>query len=93
MNHIISGHTPGGGRGDDNKDTFPPEMTEYQIYKAIEEAYNHPEKLGPVVESWQETFKGSGTYIEHARRFFQGPWGNRIIQFYFDYTTNTIDTA
>ncbi len=37
MDHIMSGNTPGGGRGDDNKDKFPKGMSEAAILKAIEE--------------------------------------------------------
>lgn len=40
MEHIISGHTTGGGRGDDNKDKWPDGVTEAAIAKAIQEAYN-----------------------------------------------------
>ena len=85
MNHIIDNHTVGGSGGP-QKDKFPPGMTEAAILKAIQEAYKHAEKLGSVTISWQDG-------VEQARQFFQGPWRAGVIQFYFNYTTNTIESA
>ena len=86
IGHIKSGHTTGGGRGDNNKDKWPDGMSEAAIIKAIEEAYKNAEKAGPVQHSWQDG-------VEHARQFFEGIWNNRTVQFWFDYTTNQIDSA
>lgn len=82
----MAGHTTGGGRGDDNKDKWPDGMTGAAIAKAIEEAYKNAEKAGPVHYSWQDG-------VEHARQFFEGVWNNRTVQFWFDYTTNQVDSA
>ena len=82
----MSGHTEGGGRGDGGKDKWPNGMTGIQITKAIEEAYKNAKKMGHIQYSWQDG-------VEHARQFFQGIWNNRVVQFWFDYTTNQIDTA
>lgn len=86
MDHIISGHTAGGGRGDKNKDKWPVGMTSIQISRAIREAYNTAQKAGPLQYSWQDG-------VGHARQFFEGIWNNRVVQFWFDYTTNQIDSA
>ena len=86
IGHITSGHTTGGGRGGSNKDKCPDGMTESAIIKAIEEAYKNAEKAGPVQYSWQDD-------VEHARQFFEGIWNNRTVQFWFDYTTNQVDTT
>ncbi|MDL2302524.1 hypothetical protein LJC58_09240 [Lachnospiraceae bacterium OttesenSCG-928-D06] len=86
MEHIISDHTTGGGRGDDNKDKWSNEMIEAAIAKTIEEAYKNAEKMDSVQYSWENG-------VEHATQFFQGVWNNTTVQFWFDYTTNQIRTA
>ena len=80
IDHIMSGHTPGGGRGDGGKDNFPPGMTEAAILKAIKEAYKHAEKIAELQYTWKDG-------VEQVKQFFQGPWGDRIIQFWYNYTT------
>jgi len=85
MGHIMSGHSAGGNRGPNN-DRFPVEMTAPMIEKAVREAYRFAEKIGSLQYSWQNG-------VEQVRQLFQGPWGNRMIQFYYNYTTKTIETA
>jgi RHS repeat-associated protein len=85
MPHIMSGHSSGGNRGP-NKDKFPPGMKEAAILKAIEDAYKHAEKIGEMQYSWQNG-------VEQVRQLFQGPWGDRVIQFWYNFTTKTIETA
>lgn len=86
MKHIVSGHTAGGGRGDDNKDKFPPGMSEAAIAKAIQVAYKNAEKVSSLQYSWQNG-------VEVVKQKFQGIWDGIIIEFWFNYTTNQIDTA
>ena len=85
MDHILSGHSAGGNRGP-NKDRFPPWMTAKMIEKAIREAYKHAEKMGSMQFSWE---KG----VEVVKQLFRGPWDDGYIYFWFNYTTNTIETA
>ncbi len=85
MPHIMSGHSSGGNRGP-NKDKFPPGMKEAAILKAIEDAYKHAEKIGEMQYSWQNG-------VEQVRQLFQGPWGYGVIQFWYNFTTKTIETA
>ncbi|WP_312502282.1 RHS repeat-associated core domain-containing protein [Lacrimispora sp.] len=85
MPHIMSGHSSGGNRGP-NKDKFPPGMKEAAILKAIEDAYKHAEKIGERQYSWQNG-------VEQVRQLFQGPWGDGVIQFWYNFTTKTIETA
>lgn len=85
MPHIMSGHSSDGNRGP-NKDKFPPGMKEVAILKAIEEAYKHAEKIDKIQYSWQNG-------VEQVKQLFQGPWENRVIQFWYNFTTKTIETA
>jgi len=82
----MSGHGAGGNRGGPNKDRFPWEMTAPMIEKAILEAYKHAEKIGTLQKSWENG-------KEVIRQLFQGKWGNQVIQFWYNYTTKTIETA
>ena len=86
MEHIMSGHSSGGQRGGPNKDRFPWWMTEASILKAIEEAYKHAEKGGEMITSWTNG-------VEEVRQLFQGEGGGLTIQFWFNHTTSTIETA
>ena len=86
MDHIMSGHGAGGNRGGPNKDRFPWGMTAAAIEKAIREAYRYAEKIGSVQKVWENG-------VEMTRQMFQGPWGERTIQFWYNYTTKTIETA
>jgi len=61
-------------------------MTAAGIAKAIEEAYKNAEKMGPIQYSWRNG-------VEQATQFFQGKWGDRIVQFYYNYTSNTAEVA
>lgn len=85
MPHIISGHSSGGNRGPD-KDKFPSGMKEAAILKAIEDAYKHAEKIDKMQYSWQNG-------VEQVKQLFQGPWGDGVIQFWYNFTTKTIETA
>ena len=85
MDHILSGHGSGGNRGP-NKDRFPSWMTPEMIEMAIRFAYKNATKAGKLQYSWQ---KG----VEMVRQFYRGRWGNMIIEFWFNFTTNTIETA
>lgn len=86
VNRLMSGHSAGGGRGGNNKDRFPKGMIVERIDKVIKEAYKNAKKGGPIQYSWQNG-------VKQARQFFQGKWGKRIIQFYYNHTTKTIETA
>jgi RHS repeat-associated protein len=86
MDHIMSGHGAGGNRGGPNKDRFPWEMTSPMIEKVIREAYKAAEKIGPMQTSWENG-------KEMVRQFFQGIVDDQIVQFWYNYTTNTIETA
>ena len=86
MNHVLSGHSSGGNRGGPKKDRFPGWMTAPLIEKAIREAYNAAEKIGALQYSWKDG-------VEQITQQFQGPWGNQVIQFWYNYTTKTIETA
>jgi hypothetical protein len=86
IKHIITGHTSGGGRGDGNKTLFSDGMTEAAILKAIEEAYKVAEKHGSIVYVWKDG-------VEQVKQFFQGAWNGGHIQFWFNYTTNTVESA
>mgnify|MGYP003294119962 CR=1 FL=1 len=86
MEHIMSGHSFGGKRGGPNKDRFPWWMTEPMIEKAIREAYQTAEKIGSLQCSWQD-----GVWT--IRQLFQGTSGGMFIRFWFNFTTNTIETG
>ena len=85
MAHILSGHSAGGNRGP-NKDRFPPWMTAKMIEQAIRMAYNNAEKGGPLQLSWQDG-------EEIIRQFYKGPWTEGTIEFWFNYSKKTIETA
>jgi len=83
MQHIISGHTDGGGRGNGGKDQWPKGMSEAAILKAIEEAYKNAEKAGGQQVSWKDG-------VEQVMQFFHGVWQGIDIEFWFNHTTKTI---
>ena len=86
MEHILSGHSAGGNRGGPNKDRFPKGLTAELIRKAIEQAYKNAEKAGEMKITWSDG-------VEMVRQLFKGKWDGGVIYFWFNYTTNTIETA
>lgn len=82
----MSGHGFGGKRGGPDKDRFPKWMTASMIEKAVREAYRYAYKIGDLQRSWEDG-------VEMIRQKFEGPWGNSVIQFWYNYTTNEIETA
>ena len=85
MDHILSGHSAGGNRGP-NKDRFPKWVTPSLIEKAIRQAYEHAHKAGPMRFSFDHG-------VEVTKQFFRGEWVGGIIEFWYNYTTKTIETA
>ena len=61
-------------------------MTPAMIERAIREAYENAHKAGPM-----------NYYLENGkdvvRQFFRGEWSGGIIEFWYNYTTQTIETA
>ncbi len=86
MSHILSGHGAGGNRGGPNKDRFPAWMSPAIIEKAIREAYENAYKAGSLQFSWENG-------VEVVKQFFRGTWQGGKIEFWYNYTTNTIETA
>jgi len=81
MEHITSGHTPGGSRVSpgSGKDLFPADWDEAKIERAIREAYRNSRKISSI----QTT----------GRVLLQGEGGGRTIQMYLNTTTKTIESA
>ena len=86
MNHILSGHSANGKRGGPDKDRFPKWMTPQMIEKAIRTAYKNAHKIRPMQHSWENG-------KEVVKQLFRGYWDYGEIVFWFNYTTNTIETA
>ena len=88
MEHTLSGHGPGGNRGN-GKDKFPYWATPPMIEKMIREAYKTAEKLGPMVYSIGKDG------VEYLMQFFQGysEFLGQNVQFYYDHLSRTITTA
>jgi len=78
-------HT-GGNRGGPNKDRFPGWMTPAMIERAIRTAYENAHKAGALQHSWENG-------VEVVKQFFQGKWEGGTIDYWYNYTTNTIETA
>lgn len=84
--HILSGHSADGNRGGPNKSRFPKWMTPAMIERAIREAYENAHKAGPM-----KYYLENGKDV--VRQFFRGEWSGGIIEFWYNYTTQTIETA
>ena len=85
MEHILSGHSFNGKRGPD-KDRFPKWMTPALIERAIRSAYDWAEKAGPLQRS-------SVDGREVVKQLLRGEWQGMIIEMWYNYTTQTIETA
>ena len=78
-NHILSGHSAGGGRGGPNKDRFPDWMKWPMIQKAIEEAYNTSKKLQA---------QGDRVFLQGYSKTYE-----RIVQMWVNLKNKVIETA
>lgn len=81
MEHIMSGHSADGRRGDpndpDKKDKFPKWMSAPAIERAVREAYRYGEKVR----------------TQGERIFVRGPWGDSYIEMWVNKVTKVIETA
>lgn len=77
MEHILSGHTVGGGRVSKLKTLFPQGMSESQIEKAVREAYRYGQKVGT---------QGDSVLV-------RGTSNNLTIEMWVNVEKKTIETA
>ena len=61
-------------------------MTPAMIEKAIRTAYENAHKAGALQHSWVNG-------VEAVKQFFRGEWEGGTIEFWYNYTTKTIETA
>ena len=63
-------------------------MTAPMIEKAVREAFKYAKKAGPMIYQWPD-----GSPTEVVKQFFRGSYGGMVIELWFNYTTNIIETA
>ena len=82
--HIMNNHFFGGSGGP-NKSKFPPGTTEATMLKIAEQAYKNAEKIGELQHSW---YNG----VEMVKQQFQALVNGVRYEFWFNYTTKTMET-
>ena len=81
MEHISSGHMPGGSRVSPNKGVCE-NMTGSQVQRAIRDAYNSGKRMNTQVDPYGDT-----------RVLIQGQGGGRTIEMWANTTTKVVERA
>jgi hypothetical protein len=81
IDHIVSGHTPGGSRvgPGSQKDLFPKDWDEDKIERAVREAYKNGQKTSKISTDGRVWMRGTG--------------GGRTIEMVVNTVTKTVESA